>query len=326
MDGALKAKTTTVLPPPIDGGTVPVMEWWDEVYLTKDKEQAMVAKKKLGALAIERASATTNLTGGSAAEESCSVGTFQPRVAVVAAKTTSGAHQGDSESSATLTATTSSSANTIASAKTIDEFWKMLSLINAKTYRYIHHPVPPKPLGGEVTEDAPLPVYLTTKERKRIRKQAREEREQEKRDRMMMGLIPAPEPKFKLSNFMKVLGDQAVADPSKIEQKVIQQMRKRELNHEMRNQAKKLTPQERKEKERKKNMEEDTSREVHVVVYKVKDLTDRKKQFKVDVTAQQHNLSGMVLLCTNPAIATSVVVAEGGPNGIKTFNKLMNRR
>ncbi len=52
-----------------------------------------------------------------------------------------------------------------------------------------------------------------------------------------MGLIAPPEPKFKLSNFMKVLGDQAVADPSKVEQRVMQQMRQRQLNHEMRNQV-----------------------------------------------------------------------------------------
>ena len=72
-----------------------------------------------------------------------------------------------------------------------------------------------KPLGGEKPEE-PLPVFLTKKERKRVRKAAREEKEREKRDKMMMGLIPAPEPKFKLSNFMKILGDQAVADPSKV--------------------------------------------------------------------------------------------------------------
>jgi hypothetical protein len=33
---------------------------------------------------------------------------------------------------------------------------------------------------------------------------------------VVVGLIPPAEPKFKLSNFMKVLGDQAVADPSKV--------------------------------------------------------------------------------------------------------------
>jgi hypothetical protein len=89
----------------------------------------------------------------------------------------------------------------------------------------------------------------------------------------MMGLIPAPEPKFKLSNFMKVLGDQAVADPSKVELKVLQQMQQRVLNHEMRNQAAKLTPQERKEKKIKK-IREDTSKCVSVAVFVVKDFSN----------------------------------------------------
>jgi len=63
--------------------------------------------------------------------------------------------------------------------------------------------VPVKPLSGE-RADEPMPMFLTKKERKRIRRTAREAREREKRDKMMMGLLPPPEPKFKLSNFMKV--------------------------------------------------------------------------------------------------------------------------
>lgn len=51
---------------------------------------------------------------------------------------------------------------------------------------------------------------------------------------------------------MQVLGEQAVADPSRVEMKVLQQMQQRVLNHEMRNQAAKLTPQERREKKTKK--------------------------------------------------------------------------
>jgi U4/U6 small nuclear ribonucleoprotein PRP3 len=154
----------------------------------------------------------------------------------------------------------------------------------------VQHPVPIKPLGGEKA-DEPLKLYLTKKERKRIRRTAREEREKEKRDKLLMGLIPAPEPKFKLSNFMKMLGDQAVADPSKVEQRVQLQMQQRQLNHEMRNQARKLTPAERKEKKRKK-LHEDTSRQVHVAVFRVKDFSDSKHRFKVDVNAQQYNLTG----------------------------------
>ena len=44
---------------------------------------------------------------------------------------------------------------------------------------------------------------------------------------------------------MKLLGEQAVADPSKVERMVQQQVQARRLNHEMRNQAAKLTPDER---------------------------------------------------------------------------------
>ena len=156
--------------------------------------------------------------------------------------------------------------------------------------RLIHHPVPIKQLGGEKA-DISMPMYLTKKERKRIRRQARGEREREKRDKMIMGLIPAPETKFKLSNFMKILGDQAVADPSKVEMRVIKEMQKRQLNHEMRNLARKLTPAERKEKKRKK-LVEDTSRQVTVAVFRVKDFSYGKVRFKVDVNAQQLNLTG----------------------------------
>lgn len=58
-----------------------------------------------------------------------------------------------------------------------------------------------------------------------------------------------------------MLGDQAVADPSKIEAKVMEQVQARVMNHEMRNQARKLTPAEKKEKKRRK-LQEDTSLQV----------------------------------------------------------------
>mmetsp|Transcript_36427 Transcript_36427/g.67842 ORF Transcript_36427/g.67842 Transcript_36427/m.67842 type:complete len:278 (-) Transcript_36427:82-915(-) len=139
----------------------------------------------------------------------------------------------------------------------------------------------------------------------------------------MMGLIPAPEPKFKLSNFMKILGDQAVSDPSKVEKRVVQQMQQRILNHEMRNEARKLTPAERREKKKKK-LQEDTSRQVDVAVFRVKDFSDPKHRFKVDVNMQQLNLTGVVVLC--PSASTNLVVAEGGPKGIKKFVHLMTNR
>ena len=49
--------------------------------------------------------------------------------------------------------------------------------------------------------------------------------------KIQMGLIPPPEPKVKLSNLARVLGEQAVADPSKIEKYVKEQMAERLNKH-----------------------------------------------------------------------------------------------
>ena len=205
----------------------------------------------------------------------------------------------------------------------VDEY-DQANIQYSKTHIYVQHPVPIKPL-GMITEKSiiTMPTYLTKKERKKLRKATRAEREREKRDKMMLGLIPAPEPKFKLSNFMKILGDQAVADPSKIELRVLQQMQQRVLNHEMRNQANKLTPKERKEKKMKK-LQEDVSRGVTVAVFRVTDFSCLKYRFKVDVNAQQLFLSGLVLLC--PEEGKNLVVVEGGPKGIRKFIHLMTKR
>ena len=302
------------VPPPSDvDRIVPVVEWWDEVYLPKNGSNI-----RNTALSLVQIKQQLQLAAVSSHASSSSLSHSEQ-----GGKTTQ-----ELVPSLFLPSVHDSSTNNLKPTDchlTFDDFYSLLSIINAKTHKLVQHPVPIKPLGGEAKEEIPLPLYLTQKERKRIRKQAREERELEKRDKMAMGLIPAAEPKFKLSNFMKILGDQAVADPSKIEQKVMEQMKKRELNHEMRNQARKLTPQERKEKEKKKNME-DTSKCVHVGVFKVNDLSDKKKQFKIDVTAQEHYLSGIVLISTNADVPNSVVIVEGGPQGIKAFTKLMTKR
>jgi U4/U6 small nuclear ribonucleoprotein PRP3 len=136
-------------------------------------------------------------------------------------------------------------------------------------------------------------MYLTKKERKKLRKAARAEREREKRDKLLLGLVPASElePKFKLSNFMKILGNQAIADPSKIEMKVLEQMQKRILNHQMRNLARALTPAQRAEKKKRK-LQEDVSKGVTVAIFLVNDFACLKYRFKVDVNAQQLFLTG----------------------------------
>ncbi|RLN52781.1 hypothetical protein BBJ29_000749 [Phytophthora kernoviae] len=174
-------------------------------------------------------------------------------------------------------------------------------------------------------DDAPVsvPLMLTAAERKKIRRQNRADREKEKQDKIALGLLPPPEPKVKLSNMMRVLSEQAVADPSAIERKVREQMAQREKNHEMRNLARKLTPEERREKKLRK-IKQDAAGDIHVALFKVPDLSNPQHRFKVDVNAQQYHLTGGVLICKDSNI--NMVVVEGGKKAIKHYTKLMLRR
>lgn len=172
----------------------------------------------------------------------------------------------------------------------------------------------------------------------------------------MVGLAEAPEPKLKLSNFMKILGDQAVADPSRVELRVLQQLQKRVLNHQMRNLAAKKTPQEVAEKRRKALQQDMSKHGLLTAVFAINDFSCTKYRFKVDVHVAQWALSGVAILCTESQVegmcaekglsvsglsetekeemsqvcpeylGHNLMVIEGGPKAVKKFIKLVTKR
>jgi U4/U6 small nuclear ribonucleoprotein PRP3 len=166
-----------------------------------------------------------------------------------------------------------------------------------------------------------LVLHLTKKELKRQRKLRRQVQQQEKQDLQAAGLLPAPEPRLTLRNFIQVLGDQAYLDPSQIEQKVQEQMLARQRAHIQRNEAAKLTKEQRSEKIARK-LKEDTTLAVTTALFYVKDMSHPYHRAKVDLNAQQFNLSGCVVECTqDPSFAC--VIVEGGPKAIKRYTRLM---
>ncbi|XP_059094807.1 U4/U6 small nuclear ribonucleoprotein Prp3-like isoform X2 [Tigriopus californicus] len=183
----------------------------------------------------------------------------------------------------------------------------------------IEHPIQLKPL--ESSQPEQIPVYLTKKERKKLRRQNRREAEKEKQDKIRLGLVNPDEPKVKMSNLMRVLGTEAVQDPTKIEAHVRAQMAKRLDTHEKANAERKLTPEERKAKVRRK-LEEDTSFGVHVSIYRIKSLMNPAKKFKVMTNANQLTMSGCVVYYED----VNVVVVEGGPKQQKKYKQLMLNR
>uniref|UniRef100_A0A8C4EQG2 U4/U6 small nuclear ribonucleoprotein Prp3 n=1 Tax=Dicentrarchus labrax TaxID=13489 RepID=A0A8C4EQG2_DICLA len=166
-----------------------------------------------------------------------------------------------------------------------------------------------------------LGVYLTKKEQKKLRRQTRREGQKEVQEKVRLGLMPPPEPKVRISNLMRVLGTEAVQDPTKVEAHVRAQMAKRQKAHEEANAARKLTAEQRKEKKVKK-LKEDLINGVHVSVYRIRNLQNPAKKFKVEANANQLYLTGTVVLHRD----VNLVVVEGGPKSQKKFKKLMLHR
>ncbi|XP_063001651.1 U4/U6 small nuclear ribonucleoprotein Prp3 isoform X2 [Elgaria multicarinata webbii] len=181
----------------------------------------------------------------------------------------------------------------------------------------------PAQLNPPVDSDMPvtLGVYLTKKEQKKLRRQTRREAQKELQEKVRLGLMPPPEPKVRISNLMRVLGTEAVQDPTKVEAHVRAQMAKRQKAHEEANAARKLTVEQRKAKKVKK-LKEDISQGVHIAVYRVRNLSNPAKKFKIEANAGELYLTGVVVLHKD----VNVVVVEGGPKAQKKFKRLMLHR
>ncbi|XP_058504712.1 U4/U6 small nuclear ribonucleoprotein Prp3 [Solea solea] len=184
----------------------------------------------------------------------------------------------------------------------------------------VEHPAqinPPVDTDKAVT----LGVYLTKKEQKKLRRQTRREGQKEVQEKVRLGLMPPPEPKVRISNLMRVLGTEAVQDPTKVEAHVRAQMAKRQKAHEEANAARKLTTEQRKEKKIKK-IKEDITDGVYIAVYRIRNLQNPAKKFKVEANANQLYLTGTVVLHKD----VNLVVVEGGPKSQKKFKRLMMHR
>lgn len=185
---------------------------------------------------------------------------------------------------------------------------------------YIQHPIPIPPPSDKIKVEARA-VMLTKKELKKMRRQRRLGDQEDKRDKIKMGLLPPDPPKVKLSNLMKVLTSEAVADPTKMEARVRREVAARKEIHEKTNLDNQLTPEERKAKIDEKK-EKDASQGIYTLVFKIRHLVSPSHKFKVRKNALQLGLTGMAIFEKSFAL----VVVEGGQKSIKAYRRLMTVR
>ena len=185
---------------------------------------------------------------------------------------------------------------------------------------YIQHPIllePPQ----DKNIPPPKPMYLTKKEQAKLRRQNHMADLKEKQAKIRLGLEPAPPPKVKKSNLMRVLGEEAVKDPTAVEARVNREIAERHQKHLEANEERKLTKEQRREKIA-GNQEKDTAKGIYCSVYKVDNLSNGRHRFKISKNADQHVLTGVCIL--HPKF--SLIVVEGGQRSIALYKKLMLHR
>lgn len=185
---------------------------------------------------------------------------------------------------------------------------------------YIQHPVliqPPQ----EKLVPTPKPMYLTKTEMAKLRRQRRAADHKEVQAKIRLGLEPPPPPKVKKSNLMRVLGEQAVKDPTAVEALVNRQIAERAAAHEQANNERMLTKEQRHEKLA-TQQRADAAKGIHMCVFKIDSLAYGKHRYQVDVNAKQNVLTGITIL--HPKM--NLVIVEGGEHSIKNYKKLMLNR
>jgi len=137
---------------------------------------------------------------------------------------------------------------------------------------------------------------------------------------------------------MKVLTSDAIQDPTRVEAKVRREVAMRKHNHEKMNAERKLTDEQRREKDENKKLEQE-KKGIYGAVFKcafsvvallaaclhvsrIKKLSDPAHQFKVRKNAEQLNLTGVCIF--NPNF--SMVYVEGAAKFIRNYKRLMLAR
>ncbi|KAJ6145686.1 hypothetical protein N7470_009581 [Penicillium chermesinum] len=185
---------------------------------------------------------------------------------------------------------------------------------------YIQHPIQLAPPQDSL-KLIQKPMYLTKKEQAKVRRQRRMADLKEEQAKIRLGLVPAPPPKVKKSNLMRVLGEQAVKDPTAVEARVTQEIEERRLKHEAENAARKLTKEQRREKLA-SQQEKDAAMGIYVSVYRIDSLANGRNRFKINKNAEQNKLTGICVL--NPKM--NLVIVEGGKHSVNNYRKLMLNR
>ncbi|PSN61416.1 PRP3-domain-containing protein [Corynespora cassiicola Philippines] len=185
---------------------------------------------------------------------------------------------------------------------------------------YIQHPAIIKAPQEQRLVEA-KPMYLTHEEQAKLRRMRRAADLKEHQAKIRLGLEPPPPPKVKRGNMMRVMGEQAIADPTSVELLVESQIQQRHDDHVKANEERKLSKEERLAKLA-TNQEKDAQKGLYTCAFKINSLAFGKHRYQIDQNAKQLALTGVTLFNRD----MNLVIVEGGIHSIAKYKKLMLSR
>lgn len=201
-----------------------------------------------------------------------------------------------------------------------DEKYLKFSGPDSIVSEYIQHPVPLEP-PQDKNIPPQKPMFRTRKEQEKQRRQCRMAAQKDQQAKIRLGLEPAPPPKVKKGNLMRVLGEEAVKDPTAVEARVNREIAERHNKHLEVNEERRLTKEQRRDKLA-QNQAKDAAKGIRMLVFKINSLANGQHRYKVGINAEQHTLTGVCIM--HPRFC--LVVVEGGEYSIKKYKSLMLNR
>ncbi|ODV95748.1 hypothetical protein PACTADRAFT_41467 [Pachysolen tannophilus NRRL Y-2460] len=190
---------------------------------------------------------------------------------------------------------------------------------------YIQFPVPINLSSGQMNAIIEPKIYLTKKELKKKRKIDRQTKLKREQELIRAGLLPPPPPKVKLKNLMSVLTNEAIKDPTAVEQKVKAEIEQRRLIHEKDNLERKLSKKSTTDKTQIRQENDLNKFGIFSNIFKIDHLVNSKHFYKLNVNAAQLNLKGVIIRLRERE-NFALVIIEGTLKNVEHYQKLMLRR
>lgn len=231
--------------------------------------------------------------------------------------------------SSLLFTNSSKTLNLVANVTPLIEWWDR-DLTNSYNEKYneeaLKEPVKAfeLPCPGQLNSTTHLvTMHLTPKEKKKLKRLKKLNKQKEMQDKIKLGLIEAPQAKTKLANLMKIMSKELALDPSKTEQEIMEKYNKRIEMHLKRNEENKLNHKEKVERTLRK-LRRDSARETRVAVFKFEFFSSAKIRFKIMKNANQLALVGVCLI--PPPSLPGIIIVQGGKRALKFFSRLCLHR